>query len=112
MGVPDIVVAMNGRSPLLVDAKFRTVTTDTRSEETYKMLGYAENFRERIAPGGLQGALIFIGRYDLMTVLDAPDGGRLALVVLDQSRTAPAPTEQLFEAAVGDWLAKAPGTSY
>lgn len=44
-GIPDITNVANDRHFLLVDAKNRLVSSNTRSEETCKLLGYFENFR-------------------------------------------------------------------
>ena len=43
-GIPDIVVTSTAHAPFVVDAKFRWISSDSRPEETYKLLGYAENF--------------------------------------------------------------------
>ena len=43
-GIPDITVTFED-AYLIVDAKNRMIATNTRSEETYKILGYLENFR-------------------------------------------------------------------
>lgn len=46
-GIPDISLVTGGTTPLFVDAKFREALPDKRrSEEVYKMLGYAENFNQ------------------------------------------------------------------
>jgi hypothetical protein len=75
-GVPDVTLTAEGRSPLVIDAKFRFRGTDTRSEETYKMLGYAENFRQ-VRP--FAGVLVFPGRIEPRH-LTGPAGGRVSLV--------------------------------
>jgi hypothetical protein len=61
-GIPDIAVTEPGRPPLLVDAKLRGLTfaTVNRSDEIYKMLGYAEQFPD-VGSAGLHGLLIFPG---------------------------------------------------
>lgn len=83
-GIPDIV-ATNGRSsPLVVDAKFRFTTGSTRPEETYKMLGYADNFRDQLE-NRLEGLLIFVGPAPLHRVLQSRSGGRLDLLSVESS---------------------------
>ncbi|HXS33954.1 MAG TPA: hypothetical protein VN758_09320 [Solirubrobacterales bacterium] len=77
-GIPDIVVTTDDRPPFVIDAKLRWATS-TRSEETYKMLGYAENFRASPA-SGFFGALIFVGPETSGIDLSGPDNGRLALL--------------------------------
>ena len=56
-GIPDISLIANGSHHLLVDAKNRLVTGNTRSEETYKMLGYFENFRSLLNTNSSWGVL-------------------------------------------------------
>lgn len=82
-GIPDISLTVEGGGPpLLVDAKYRFVSTGegfTRSDETYKMLGYAENF-------GLQqfrGILIFPASTNRHRILDGPGGGRLDMIAVN-----------------------------
>lgn len=85
IGIPDIMVSLDGLAvfPVIIDAKYRGVnTTDdnkfTRSEETYKMLGYAENF----ATQGQQffGLLIFPAKNNRQTVLKREGRGHLELL--------------------------------
>jgi hypothetical protein len=59
-GIPDITVIANGAHFLLVDAKNRLVTGNTRPEETYKMLGYFENFKTLLGKPASWGILAFI----------------------------------------------------
>ncbi len=89
-GIPDITLAADtaGSSHLLIDAKNRFVRSEriSRSEETYKMLGYAENFR--MSPSEtfrFAGLLIFPSDRTGHRVLDGPDGGRLDLVAVNMS---------------------------
>lgn len=103
-GIPDLVVSMNTHSLLLIDAKYREVTRSTRPEETYKMLGYAENFRNRVTASGFQGMLIFVGDRDSITTLTEPGGGKLRLVVVNQTRTAGGSSAQLFDAVLQEWI--------
>ena len=103
-GIPDIAVTGSKKVPLVVDAKFRQVTTNTRSEETYKMLGYAENFRDSFELGGFQGTIVFIGTSSTQTVLVGPDDGRLTLIVVESSlRTRPV-IETHFDGVIKAWL--------
>ena len=81
VGIPDVVLTSDGRSPLIIDAKYRWVTSDTRSEETYKMLGYFENFHESGSTPSF-GALIFPGLARGAS-LAGPNGSGLDLVVFD-----------------------------
>jgi hypothetical protein len=84
-GIPDITLDAAGEVfPMLIDAKYRFTAGDriTRSEETYKMLGYAENFRPSAEAIRFRGVLIFPSDVSSHRVLDGPDGGRLDLVAV------------------------------
>jgi hypothetical protein len=79
-GIPDVVVAADGLPTLVIDAKYRPGSAESRSEETYKMLGYAENFRK---PGAFVGILIFPGSAPQIVRLRGPNEGSIGLVTLD-----------------------------
>ena len=102
-GIPDIVVTSNNRSPLVIDAKYRSMTTDTRSEESYKMLGYAENFREATTETGFAGLLLFPGPTTRSTELIGPDGGHLSLIAVEPISERPE-AETALDAAFVAWL--------
>ena len=70
-GIPDIIVTRSKGTPLIVDAKNRLAVTKTRSEETYKMLGYLENFRSRLENRGFFGVLIFLSEKFLSTDVES-----------------------------------------
>jgi hypothetical protein len=102
-GIPDIVISDGINVPLVVDAKFRKAKSESRSEETYKLLGYAENFRDAYGERGFQGILVFIGESSLETLLIGPYHGRLSLIVVDeliQMREI----ENYFDNAIRAWL--------
>ena len=86
-GIPDVVVSAPGRPPFVIDAKLRWMSTNTRSEETYKMLGYAENFQNAFA-AGFFGALVFVGQDSRSRELSGPNDGRLAILVHDADADA------------------------
>jgi hypothetical protein len=79
-GIPDITVIGDDGRRLLMDAKRREVRTQTRSEETYKMLGYLENFRGIFQSTPFWGALCFLSDADLFTEVTADGGHRIVLV--------------------------------
>jgi hypothetical protein len=79
-GIPDITVVGDDGRRLLIDAKRREVRTQTRSEETYKMLGYRENFRGLFETTPFWGALCFLSNADLFTEVTANGKHRIALV--------------------------------
>ncbi|MFL5962268.1 MAG: hypothetical protein ACJ757_05180 [Gaiellaceae bacterium] len=102
-GIPDLVVTMEERSPLVVDAKYRSMRTDTRSEETYKMLGYAENFRETATATGFEGLLLFPGSKSRVTELTGPEDGHLSLVAVEPEAER-AEAEAALDGVIASWL--------
>ncbi len=80
VGIPDITVIGDDGRRLLIDAKRREVRTPTRSEETYKMLGYLENFRSLFEMAPFWGALCFLSNTDLFTEVAADGNHRIVLV--------------------------------
>lgn len=79
-GIPDITVIGDDGRRLLIDAKRREVRTQTRPEETYKMLGYLENFRGLFASTPFWGALCFLSDADLFTEVSTGGGNRIVLM--------------------------------
>ena len=79
-GIPDITVIGEDGRRLLIDAKRRVVRTQTRSEETYKMLGYLENYRELFVSGKFWAALCFLSDDDLFTEIITEEGHKMVLV--------------------------------
>lgn len=98
-GIPDIVVTTRGRPPLVIDAKLRWAT-GTRSEETYKMLGYAENFRES-SGSGFFGVLLFVGPQTTGIDLSGLDKGRLSLLTHSGDVD---PLTELLADRIAHWL--------
>jgi len=84
-GIPDIVITSKSNVPLVIDAKFRKVFSESRSEETYKLLGYAENFRDAYKDNGFHGVLIFIGDDCSEKVIVGPANGRLSIIVVAEN---------------------------
>ena len=80
VGIPDITVIGNDGRRLLIDAKRREVRSPTRPEETYKMLGYLENFRNLFQMAPFCGALCFLSNTDLFTEVTADEDHRLVLI--------------------------------
>jgi hypothetical protein len=102
-GIPDIVVTSDERTPLLIDAKLRQMLTRTRAEETYKMLGYIENFRNGLAAGKFQGLLAFIGP-STITTLAGPSNSRLVLIAVEQAPALREPSESHLDSEIKHWL--------
>lgn len=79
-GIPDVVVTRKGRPPYALDAKARVMDSRTRPEETYKMLGYFENFRDVYEDAAFHGALVFQGDRPEATEVSGPHGDHLMLL--------------------------------
>lgn len=108
-GIPDIVVTSSDHTPLLIDAKRRAMVTRTRAEETYKVLGYLENFRDILGTGRFQGLLAFVG-HGTTTTLTGPNHDRLVLVAIDEALASRGSTAQLFDSEIEHWLDSHPAT--
>lgn len=80
VGIPDLTVIGDDGRRLLIDAKRREVRTPTRSEETYKMLGYLENFRSLFETAPFWAALCFLSSTDLFTEVAAEGNNRIVLI--------------------------------
>jgi hypothetical protein len=104
-GIPDMILVSEGASPLVIDAKYKTTVTQTRSEETYKMLGYAENFGLSVAPTTYYGLILLVGPEPIFNSLSGPNEGRLALVVVPEDLKSMESTQVSLDAVVGHWLA-------
>src|SRR4051794_25068933 len=102
-GIHDVVATRAGAPPLIVDAKFRWAVRETRAEETFKMLGYADN--QRLAPDGtpFSGLLVFPGPAHSHRVLEAQDGSRLDVIVADLLG-ALTDAHAALDGAVAAWL--------
>lgn len=79
-GIPDITVVANGSHRIIIDAKNRMVTGTTRSEETYKMLGYFENFRGALGGETNWGVLAFVSLNGFSRSIKSKNGRLLELI--------------------------------
>lgn len=79
-GIPDITVVANGNHRMIIDAKNKIVKGATRSEETYKMLGYFENFRDALEAESNWGVLAFISFNGFSRTLSSSNGRLLELI--------------------------------
>lgn len=79
-GIPDICILTSNSCRMLIDAKNRLVTTATRSEETYKMLGYFENFQTVLAGSTNWATLAFVSTTGFSRALKSSKGQRLELI--------------------------------
>ena len=78
-GIPDITVIADGIHYLLVDAKNRNVQRGTRPEETYKILGYFENFRSLLDNATNWAILSFVSYNGFAQQLTSIGGRKLLL---------------------------------
>lgn len=79
-GIPDITIIANSKHRLIIDAKNRIVTGTTRSEETYKMLGYFENFRATLGGETNWGVLAFVSPNGFSRSIKSSNGRCLELI--------------------------------
>jgi hypothetical protein len=108
-GIPDVSIGtdMANPLPLLIDAKNRYISSDqiARSEETYKMLGYAENFRPELGRMRFRGVLIFPSGQDARRIIDGPEDSRLDLVTVDLAGDKSAASEAVGD-AISAWVSQ------
>jgi hypothetical protein len=105
-GIPDITVIGDDGRRLLIDAKRREVRTLTRSEETYKMLGYLENFRSLFDATPFWGALCFLSNTDLFTEVVAEGNHRIVLVGAHTHDPRICPFGGRMDTLVSEWLSQ------
>jgi hypothetical protein len=108
-GIPDITVIGDGCKRLFIDAKRREVTTDTRPEETYKVLGYLENFRELFDAHPFWCALCFLSNTDLFTEVTSDRGDRIFLVGAHPVDVNVCALGGRMDALVSEWLSHVAG---
>lgn len=102
-GAPDISVIGNGVHYLLVDAKNRVVAGNTRSEETYKMLGYFENFRAALPGPASWGVLSFLSFEGFGRTLLSESGQRIELVSAHPTNAAQCTFSRDVAAVLRNW---------
>ncbi len=98
------MVRGEGGHRLLVDAKRRQVSTPTRSEETYKMLGYLENFRGLFEELPFWGVLCFLSSNNLFTEIATKRGDKIVLVGAHHSDPEICAMGGRMDTLVGEWL--------
>jgi hypothetical protein len=104
-GIPDITVMGADGRRLLIDAKRREVVTQTRPEETYKMLGYLENFRNVFTTTPFWGVLCFLSQSALYNEIVADTGHKLFLVGAHDQNPAICPMAGRLDTVIAEWLA-------
>jgi hypothetical protein len=103
-GIPDITVTGADGRRLLVDAKRREVLSQTRPEETYKMLGYLENFRSIFTTTRFWGVLCFLSQSPLYTEIVGDDGHKLFLVGAHDQNPTICPLAGRLDTVIAEWL--------
>lgn len=103
-GIPDIMVIGEDGRRLLIDAKNRKTYTATRPEETYKMLGYFENFRAAFQHQNFWGALCFLSDEDLFTEVGTEGGDRLVLLGAHDSDPRVCALGGRMDTLLSEWL--------
>lgn len=104
-GIPDICVVANDSHRILIDAKNRLVTGATRSEETYKMLGYFENFRSVLGGATNWGALAFVSTNGFSRSLKSGNGRRLELISAHPIRSEECRFSEDVRPIIESWIA-------
>ena len=103
-GIPDITIIGSDGRRLLVDAKRREVRTQTRSEETYKMLGYVENFRHAFLASPFWAVLCFLSNGPLFTELSAAGGHKIFLIGAHNDDPVVCPFKGSMDTLISEWL--------
>jgi hypothetical protein len=88
---------------MIIDAKYRYAAGETRAEETYKLLGYAENFRTTMVP--FWGVLCFVGPTVADNSLNGPLGGRLFIARCDEQLDSGEEFAHTLDVAIQQYLA-------
>ncbi|HEY4258576.1 MAG TPA: hypothetical protein VGM98_00390 [Schlesneria sp.] len=79
----------------------------TRAEETYKMLGYLENFRGLFDPLPFSAALCFITPHDLFTEIATERGDKIVLVGAHPDDPGICAMGGRMDTLIAEWLAQA-----
>ena len=106
IGIPDITVIGDDDRRLLLDAKRREVRSRTRSEETYKMLGYLENFRNLFHAAPYCGVLCFLSNTDLFTEVTSGGPHRITLVGAHVDNPKVCAFGGRMDTIVSEWLSQ------
>lgn len=104
VGIPDITVVGADDRRLLIDAKRREVVSQTRPEETYKMLGYLENFRSIFTTTPFWGVLCFLSQSGLYTEIVGDGGDKLFLVGAHAQNAAVCALAGRLDTVIAEWL--------
>jgi len=106
IGIPDITVVGSDSRRLLVDAKRREALSQTRPEETYKMLGYLENFRGLFSTTPFWGVLCFLSDSGLYTEIIGDSGQKIFLVGAHDQDPIVCAFAGRIDTVVSEWLSQ------
>ena len=104
IGMPDIVITSSNGFRMIIDAKNKLVTTNTRAEETYKILGYFENYKDSLASGNNWGLLIFTTLSSLSTSLESDSGSKILLTAAHAMTLEKCEAKNEMTNYIGKWL--------
>ena len=110
-GTPDVTVTHGRDRVLIVDAKNRLARGATRAEETYKMLGYLENYDAYLKRSEFCCILCFLSNSPLMTVLSGPGHSRLAIVGVHPNAPTRCCLSEGLDTIIDDWVKGSTGVS-
>ncbi|WP_252106995.1 MULTISPECIES: hypothetical protein [unclassified Halomonas] len=102
--IPDIIVIANEVHYIIFDAKNRLVTGSTRSEETYKMLGYFENFNSILKGKSNWGVLAFTSNDLFRRTLVSDNGRRLELISAHPKNPTKCGFSSDVRSIINEWL--------
>ncbi len=103
-GIPDITVIAEGIHYLVVDAKNRSVQGNTRPEETYKMLGYFENFRPLLGGTTNWAILCFVSLNGFVQQLSSVDSRRVLLTSAHPQVGAQCSFSAQIDSGMAEWI--------
>ena len=103
-GIPDISVVVDGNHWLIVDAKNRNITSNTRSEETYKMLGYFENFALKLDKPSCWAILAFISYKGISNTLISNNGQRIIIASAHPEEALACKFRGCIESGIREWI--------
>ncbi len=103
-GIPDITIIANKKHRLIIDAKNRMVSGTTRSEETYKMLGYFENFKKSIGKTTDWGILAFVSLNGFSRSIRARNGRSLELISANPALLSDCNFSEKIELILRSWI--------
>ncbi|MGS1005428.1 hypothetical protein [Burkholderia glumae] len=103
-GIPDVSIILNDFHYLLFDAKNRAMTGATMSEETYKMLGYFENFKSILSSPTSWGVVAFISDNASLRSLKSRNERQLELISAHSSSSLDCSFERQISGILTRWF--------